>query len=221
MLAPRKQSRIYRVLALLLTVGMAAGILSWSVLAKVDRESAIETITLKGPVDSAGSIMCPWRNPKRDISQFFPGATRIKTRLLVFSSFRNEVIERVGQGDSLGTNQVYTHTLYKGNQKVGVILPRQIAGEYGSAEFVLALDTHCRVVGFEIQRLREPNMVASALQNPRWCASFKGRTSSSDWKIGQDIGNVPAVARSSARRFVSAARALTIEYQVARTHGEG
>ena len=61
-----------------------------------------------------------------------------------------------------------------------------------------------------LQRLREPELIARALQNSDWIRSFEGKSADSMWKLGEDIPDVPSEARASALAVVEGARSLLI-----------
>jgi hypothetical protein len=61
-----------------------------------------------------------------------------------------------------------------------------------------------------LQRLREPESVASVLQNSDWQHSFEGKSAASVWQIGRDLPDVPVEARTSAQALAEGARSLLI-----------
>jgi hypothetical protein len=61
-----------------------------------------------------------------------------------------------------------------------------------------------------LQRLREPEPIAAALQNPDWLRSFDGQRGESSWKLGRDISDVAPEARASAEAIVDGVRSLLI-----------
>ena len=90
------------------------------------------------------------------------------------------------------------------------MLTRRVKGAYGAIELVLAVGTNGHVRGLRLQRLREPEPIAAALQNPDWLRSFDGQRSDSSWMLGRTISDVTPEARASAEAIVDGARSLLI-----------
>ena len=89
-------------------------------------------------------------------------------------------------------------------------MTQRVKGAYGAIELVLAADTSLRVCGLLLQRLREPEPIARALQDPDWLHSFNGKDTDADWQLGRGIPDVPPEAASSAQAVVAGARAAMI-----------
>jgi hypothetical protein len=104
---------------------------------------------------------------------------------------------------------------YQNERAVGSILTRRVKGEFGGIELVLAIDTNRNVRGVRLQRLREPELIANALQDGKWLSAFAGKGAEDPWSIGKDIPDVPAEARGSAGAVVEGVRSLLVSLTVA------
>ena len=82
-------------------------------------------------------------------------------------------------------------------------------------ELLLAVGTNGNVVGARLQRLREPEAVASRLQSAAWLGRFVGKSGASPWRSGTDFPQVPVAAQPSAAAVLDAARTLLILLAVA------
>ena len=100
--------------------------------------------------------------------------------------------------------------MYRAGAPLGAILSRRVKGAYGAIELALATDTNHPVRGLRLQRLREPEPVARALQNPDWLQAVKGKGADADWQLGGDIPDVPPEARLSAQVVVDGTRTVLI-----------
>lgn len=156
------------------------------------------------------SPLCPWREPEADLELFFPSATRYEIETHILSGLRLELAERLGRAPTGDENALQLHRVYHEQSPLGTVLTRRVKGTYGAIELVLAVANDERLCGLRLQRLREPATVESALQDPEWRGSFKGKGSDNSWKIGHDIPEVPAEARASAEAIVDGVRSLLI-----------
>lgn len=154
--------------------------------------------------------MCPWRDPVSDLKQFFPDATRHSVEIRILSGRRVELGERLGRTPTGDENALQVWRVYATESLVGSVLTRRVKGEYGVIELVLAVEANGSVRGVRPQRLREPENIAQALQNPNWLRSFEGRRAESSWKLGEDIPGVPAEACASASAMIEGTRSLLI-----------
>jgi hypothetical protein len=154
--------------------------------------------------------LCPWRDPVSDLKQFFPDATRNEVEIRILSGQRVELAERLGRMPTGEENALHVWRVYAGQSLVGSVLTRRVKGEHGVIELVLAVEANGSARGVRLQRLREPESIAQALQNPNWLCSFKGRRADSSWKMGEDIPAVPAEVGVSATAVVEGARSLLI-----------
>lgn len=154
--------------------------------------------------------MCPWRDPESDLKQFFPEATRHAVETRILSGQRVELAERLGRMPTGDENALHVWCVYAGESLLGSVLTRRVKGEHGVIELVLAVEANGAVRGARLQRLREPEYISQALQNPNWARSFEGRRADSSWKLGEDIPAVPAEVRASAMAVIEGTRSLLI-----------
>ncbi|HZT42933.1 MAG TPA: hypothetical protein VFA07_12265 [Chthonomonadaceae bacterium] len=154
--------------------------------------------------------LCPWRDPEGDRKRFFPASSGYEDELAALSSQRPELQRRLGRPLTGEDNAVRIHRILAGQTPVGAIVTRRVRGESGVIEMVLAVGLDGRVVGARLQRLREPDSVAAALQSPAWLGAFRGKTADSAWRSGQDIPNVPAAAHSSAEAILDGAHSILV-----------
>jgi hypothetical protein len=154
--------------------------------------------------------MCPWRDPASDLKQFFPDATRHAVETRILSGQRLELAERLGRMPTGDENALHVGRVYAGESLAGSVLTRRVKGEHGVIELVLAVEANGSVRGVRLQRLREPESIAQALQNLNWLRSFKGMRADSSWKLGEDIPGVPAEVCASATAVIEGTRSLLI-----------
>jgi hypothetical protein len=117
-------------------------------------------------------------------------------------------------------NALRLYRVYQDQAPLGVVLTRRVKGEHGVIEVVLAVDPEEQVRGLMLQRLREPEAIANALENPDWRRSFAGKRVDSPWSLGRDIPQVPSDAHESAQAIVDGARSLLVMLTVA-DYGSG
>jgi len=163
--------------------------------------------------------MCPWRDPKADMQTFFPSSTRYEQRMLIFSDLRVEIMKALGPKTPIDANGIYNYPVYNSKGRVGTIIPQRFPGEYGVVEYVAAFNPSGKIVGLKVQRLREPDATAKAIESKSWLAAFDGRDMQSGFVLGTDIPQVPPSASTTAQAFVDSVRRLTIEYDIALAHG--
>lgn len=170
-------------------------------------------------VDVASSIvtqkdeqagLCPWRDPDGDRKRFFFGSTGYVDELAALSGQRQELQRLLGRPLTGEDNAVRIHRILAGQTPAGAIVARRVRGESGVIELVLAVGQDGKVVGAKLQRLREPDAVAAALQSPAWLGAFRGKTADSAWRLGQAVPNVPAEARSSAEAILDGAHSILV-----------
>jgi hypothetical protein len=187
-------------LALLLAV------VAWRISDSSSSESPFEPKT-KPP---QAAPLCPWRDPANDLKRFFPNATRYEPETRILSGQRLELAERLGRVPTGDENTLHIYRCYEEQAPLGSVLTRRVKGAYGAIELVLAVGTNGHVRGLSLQRLREPEPIAAALQNPDWLRSFDGERSDSSWNLGRDIPEVVPEARASAEAIVDGVRSLLI-----------
>jgi hypothetical protein len=154
--------------------------------------------------------LCPWRDPANDLKRFFPNATRYEPETGILSGRRLELAERLGRVPTGDENALHLYRCYEEQTLLGAVLTRRVKGAYGAIELVLAVGTNGQARGLRLQRLRESEPVAAALQNPDWLRSFDGQRSDSAWKLGRDIPEVAPEARASAEAIMEGARSLLV-----------
>jgi hypothetical protein len=154
--------------------------------------------------------LCPWRDPVNDLKRFFPNATRYEPETRILSGQRPELAERLGRVPTGDENALHIHCCFEEQTPLGSVLTRRVKGAYGSIELVLAVGTNGHARGLRLQRLREPEPIAAALQNPDWLRSFDGQYCDGSWKLGRDIPNVVPDARASAEAIVDGVRSLLV-----------
>ncbi len=164
--------------------------------------------------------LCPWRDPNGDRKRFFPAATGSRDENYLLTRFRQESGQRLGRTPTGEENILRVHRLTQGAQSPGLIITQRLRGESGVIELVLAVANDGSVVGARLQRLREPDNVANALQSPAFLGAFRGKTSRSLWRLGTDIPDVPAAARPSAEAILDKARASLILLDVGSQHAQ-
>jgi hypothetical protein len=158
--------------------------------------------------------LCPWREPEADLKRFFPNATRYEVETLILSGSRGELAERLGRIPTGDENALRLYRVFQETELLGCVMTQRVKGEYGAIELVLGLDTRKRICGMRLQRMREPEPVAHALENSEWLGSFTGKDAASAWKIGVDLPEVPTEARVSAEAVVHGARSLLVLLEV-------
>jgi hypothetical protein len=157
--------------------------------------------------------MCPWRQPEKDLKTFFPGATHYRIETLIFTRKFREVKARLGRLPAPEENPLHLHRIYQHQQPVGSVITRRVKGEYGAIEIVLAIKQGT-VAGLHIQRMREPQPIAQALNSANWQRSFVGKTSRNGWQPGRDVPSVQPEARNSAQAIIQAVRTLLILHEI-------
>ena len=152
--------------------------------------------------------MIAWRSPAADMALFFPGASlpdSANPKVVPLSRHRVEILKSLGPETPLDSNALYVFPVHE----KGAVLLRRVAGEYGSIEVVVGIDTLGRVVGVHIQRHREPPEIEKALTAPTFLASFSGKTATSTFTLPPEL---PQIAKTSAQAVSRSVRALLIEY---------
>ena len=154
--------------------------------------------------------LCTWREPESDLSLFFPGATHYELETRILSGRRLELTQRLGRAPTGDENVLHIHRVYQEKTPLGVVLTRRVKGAYGAIELVLAVSTNGQTRALRLQRLREPEPIAVALQNPHWLGAFAGQRADTLSQRGRDLSEVPAEARTSADAIVEGTRSLLI-----------
>lgn len=159
--------------------------------------------------------LCPWRQPAEDLRVLFPEATRHQAETRILSGLRIDLAQQLGRTPTAEENSLQLHRVYHDQQLLGTVLMRRVKGEFGAIEVVLGVRADGRVQGVRLQRLREPEAVAAALQNPEWLGTFRGRTLADRWMLGNEIPDVPVGARADAQAVVEGVRSLLVLLETA------
>lgn len=188
------------VLALLLTVGVSVFIRwRWSQ----------EKEPVHNPRDAARvepSPLAPWRNPELDLSILFPLATNYVSEARVVSGLTVPIQKKLGRLMHPDENPLLIHRARRGETLAGSVLVTRIKAEHGGIEIVIGIETNGTVRGVLIQSQRETPEIARAITNAAWLGSFTGRTAQSPLRIGEDLPDVPEVARFSAQSIANGVR---------------
>ena len=187
-------------------LALLLGVVSWRSSVSSSAEHPFEPST-KLP---QAAPLCPWREPASDLKRFFPNATRYEPETRILSGQRLELGARLGRIPTGDENALHLCRSYEDQSPLGVILTRRVKGAYGAIELVLAVGTNGQVRGVRLQRLREPEPIAAALQSPDWLRSFDGQRGDSSWQLGRDIPNVLPEASASAEAIMDGVRSLLI-----------
>lgn len=153
--------------------------------------------------------LCPWRNPETDMARMFPSANRRAAETRILSGSRVELSKLLGRPLTAGEHSLTFSRVFKDSQPVGVVVPWRVKGAYGAIELVLATSPEGAVRHVILQRSREPEAIARALDNPDWLGRFTGRTRTRGWET-DDTTSLPAEARASATAVRDGIRDLLI-----------
>jgi hypothetical protein len=186
---------------------LALGIVVWRV--NYSPSTSELPVEVKAAPPEAAPL-CPWREPDADMKRFFPNADRCEVETRILSGLRVELAARLGRAPTGDENALRLYRVCQQTNALGTVLTRRVKGTHGAIEIVLAIDPENRVRGVRLQRLREPESVAAAIQNSAWLRAFEGKRAGDAWKLGGDIPDVPAEARESAGVIVEGVRSLLI-----------
>jgi len=173
---------------------------------RLEQSSPTETLVEAQASLPEAAPLCPWREPQADLRQVFPAATRYEIETRILSGQRLELAQRLGRTPTGDENALHLYRIYHENTPLGAVVVRRVKGAYGAIELVLAADTDRRVCGLLLQRSREPEPIARALQSPDWLHSFNGKGADRAWQLGREIPDVLPEARSSAQAVLEGAR---------------
>jgi len=189
------------------TAAVAAGVGLWH----QNRLSIAADVPLelkRAPPESAP--ICPWREPEADLKRLFPHATRYEARTCILSGLRLELAERLGRPPTGDENALRLYQAYRDDTPLGFVMTRRVKGDHGAIELVLAVDAQQSVSSLHLQRWREPEAVAQALQDPAWLAAFSGKNAGSPCRIGEDLPAVRPAARASAQAIAEGVHSLLV-----------
>ena len=145
------------------------------------------------------SPVCPWREPERDLLALFPTATNYVTETCVLSSVTSELRKRLGRQMNSDENPLRIYRVRKEGQCVGSILVTRVKAEHGGVEIVTGIEPGGAVHGVLIQSQREPEPIAEVIASAAFRAAFVGKGAAAPLRLGDDLPEVPAVARPSAQ----------------------
>src|SRR5256885_439887 len=196
-------------LAVLLRPGAAAFVLR-SRVSFVEEQPRVHNIS-----EIELAPICPWREPQRDLSNFFPSATDYKRETRILSGMRPQLQERLGRVPSAEENALLIHRVTNGSQSLGAVLTRRVKGEHGGIELVTAVDSTGAIRGVAIQSQREPDSIAREITNTKWLAAFTGKNAKSALQLDQDLPEVALPARPSAQAIAEGVRSQLVLLSVA------
>ena len=176
-----------------------------------------ETLVERRIAPPEAAPLCPWREPERDLKALFPQATRYEVETRVLSGMRQQLGARLGRGLAPDETALHLNRVYQDATLLGTVLTRRVKGEHGAIEIVAGVGVDRRLHGLRLQRLREPDSVSKALQDPQWLGAFLGKTAESAWRLGTDVPDVPAEAGPSADAIVQGTRTLMVLLAAAET----
>jgi hypothetical protein len=154
--------------------------------------------------------LCPWRQPESDLPIFFPEATRFSRETKVLSGQRLQLQERLGRPATAEENALAVYRVFDNDTALGSVLTRRAKGENGAIEMVLAIDRDQTIRHLRLQRIREPDSIAQALQDPRWLGTFAGMNERSTWPLTNSIPGLPQEAQASGYAVVEGVRSLLV-----------
>lgn len=170
-------------------------------------------VELSAPVGDSSRVegvpLCPWRHPKEDCADWFPGADRSEAEIQILSGLRAEMTERLGRRPSAEDNARHVHRIHAGPRCLGEVVVQRVRGETGALEVVVGLDPDGSVLGIRIQRSREPAPVLAAVEGA-WLGSLRGRKIGDALRMGVDLPRVPSEAVGTAESIASAVRTVLI-----------
>lgn len=190
--------------------GTCAAAVILAVVWRVQNRKHEPAVFFDPPVRSIESApLCPWREPEMDLRTFFPEGVSHITETRVLSGLRVELAKHLGRPPEPEESALTLHRVFAGAEKIGFVLTRRVKGEHGAIELVLALNTKGEVLGVRLQRLREPEAIASQVEQTAWLARFRGRTHDRGWD-SDDVGTLPEEARASAQAIREGVRSLLV-----------
>ena len=191
-------------LAVLVTAGAAALVVRSRVLL-VEEQPRVHKIS-----EIELAPICPWREPQRDLPNFFPAATDYKRETRILSGMRPQLQQRLGRIPSAEENALLIHRVTNGSRSLGAVLTRRIKGEHGGIEIVTAVDPNGAVRGVAIQSQREPASIAHEIAATNWLGAFTGKNAKSVLRLGQDLPEVAPPARASAQAIADGVRSQLV-----------
>jgi hypothetical protein len=173
-------------------------------------ESLFEQARTPATTSAERSPVCPWRDPLRDLSLLFPGATNFILETKALSGSIVPIRKRLGRDMTTDENPLRIFRVQQENQIVGSVLLARVKGSYGGIEIVVGVKTNTTVRGVLVQSQREPPQTAGAVTNTAWLDGFVGMSPGSRMRPGEDLANVPPGARASAQAIADGVRSQLI-----------
>src|SRR5207253_10130380 len=133
--------------------------------------------------------------PEDDLKYFFPRANHYELETHSLSALRLDLAARLGRPLEPEENLLRLYRIHGENSVLGTIMTRRVKGSHGAIEIGLATDIQGKVCGLRIQRIREPEEISVALNNPEWLRQFDGKTPESSLENGAAVAGLPAEAR--------------------------
>lgn len=153
--------------------------------------------------------LCPWREPEVDLRRVFPNANRRETETRILSGLRVELSKQLERPLNSEELALTLHRVYQDSRPLGAVLTRRVKGQHGAIEIALAVAEEGRVRDVWLQRLREPETIAAALQDDKWLRTFQGRSHKEGWEI-DNLGSLPEEAHISAQAIREGIRSLLV-----------
>lgn len=163
--------------------------------------------------------LVPWRESESDRPNFFPGSTSHRSEMRILSGQRVELQKKLGRLPAADESSLHYHRIFQQDHEVGTVLTRNVRGEHGAIEIVLALDSRGTIAGLKLQRCREPETQTAVLHRPEWLGAFMGKTARDGLEPGVDLPEPGGGAEQSARGIAAAVRSLLILYETAMASG--
>jgi hypothetical protein len=158
--------------------------------------------------------LCPWRSPETDIAEFFPGASEHKSETRILSGVRPQLAQELGRLPRAEENALQVHRISGESKTVrGYIVTARARGEHGAIELVMALNEDGTIRGIHCQRMREPQSVARILREDGWLGAFAAKDAGHKFQVGEDLPDVNAEAKESARNIADCVRSVLILFR--------
>src|SRR5258706_1453243 len=112
------------------------------------------------------AIMCPWREPARDLPMLFPSATHYVKETRILSGVRPQLQRRLGRFPGPEENSLLIHRVRNGTALVGSVLVRRVKGEHGGVEIVTAGPPQGTIRAGFVSRHRRPGSHSNCITSP-------------------------------------------------------
>jgi hypothetical protein len=164
--------------------------------------------------------VCPWREPRRDLLALFPGATNYVVDTRILSGSMVPIQRRLGRAMTVDENPLRIFRVQQQERWIGSALVRRAKGEHGGIEIVIGVETNGTVRGVLIQSQREPEPIAQVITNAPFLRSFIGKNAASSLRLGEDLPEVRAEARSCGQVVADGVRSQLIVLSFAERSAE-